>query len=72
MNKKILCEEISCENMMVGSHDVESLYPSMKTKKAGELARDRITESSMKFEGVDYRWAVIYLTLTIHVQPRKD
>ena len=41
------------------------MYPSVDTKKAAKICRDRVIDSKMEIEGVDYRWATIYLKLTM-------
>ena len=50
---------------MVGSLDVTSLYTSIDTKIAGRLCRDRVKNSEMRIQGIDYKWALIYLKLTM-------
>ena len=50
---------------MVGSLDIESLYPSIKTKDAARICKEKIQSSSVEFQGVDYKWALTYLTLTM-------
>ena len=49
---------------MVGSLDVEALYPSINVKRAGEICRDKVNESKLKMEGIDYRWGLVYIALT--------
>ena len=51
--------------MMVGSLDVENLYGSIDNKTAGEIVRKRFLKSSLEVEGIDYRWCMIYLKLTM-------
>ena len=51
--------------MVIGSLEVQSLYPSVDTKKAAKICRDRVIASEIKMEGIDYRWATIYLRLTM-------
>ena len=65
INEKINRGEVLPESMVVGSLDVEALYPSIKTMEAGRIARDCIQKSSLKLEGIDYRWALVYLALTM-------
>ena len=64
-NKKIVNGDICPNKLMVGSLDVTSLYTSISTKVAGVICKDRILNSKVSFEGVDYTWAVIYLKLTM-------
>ena len=72
LNAKIRKKEINSERMMVGSLDVEALYPSIDVRQAGEICRDRILNSELKQEGIDYRWALIYLALTATPVERVD
>ena len=65
INKKIQSNEISPRNQVVGSLDVESLYPSIDTKSAGIICRDRVKNSRATVEGVDYHWALKYLAVTM-------
>ena len=57
--------EVNTENVIVGSMDIEALYPSLDTKRAGEVVRDRILAFQLKFDGIDWRWALVYLALTM-------
>ena len=57
LNKKIREKKIGSSKMMVGSLDVEALYPSIDVRKAGEICGDRILETELKQDGIDYRWA---------------
>ena len=50
---------------MTGSLDVESLYPSIDTKEAARICKERVINSPLTFDGVDYQWAVLYLTYTM-------
>ena len=51
--------------MVLGSLDVQALYPSISTKAAGTIVRDRFFNSEAKFDGVDYVWVLKYLALTM-------
>ena len=64
LNGKIRAGEVDSGHMMTGSLDVEALYPSIDVKKAGEICRDKVLESELNLEGIDYRWALVYLALT--------
>ena len=65
LNSKIREGSIDSTNMMVGSLDVESLYGSIDTKVAAKIVKIRYMMSEMKIEGVDWRWVLIYLKLTM-------
>ena len=62
LNRRIEQGEISPKNLTIGSLDVESLYPSIDTKKAAEICRDRIMKSPLEIEGVDFKWTGLYLS----------
>ena len=53
---------------MIGSLDVENLYGSMDTNIAADIIRNRVVNSNVKFESIDWRWALIYLAHTL--QPK--
>ena len=65
LNKRIQEGEISPRNLIVGSLDVESLYPSVDTREAARICRDRVLNSPLSIEGIDYKWAGIYLATSI-------
>ena len=65
VNKDIHDGKISPDKLMVGSLDVQSLYPSIDTKAAGKICRDKVIKSSTNFEGIDYKSAAVYLSLTM-------
>ena len=82
LNKDIHDNKIDSKNLMVGSLDVEALYPSINTKTAGRICKDKVMKSSAIFEGIDYKSAIVYLKLTMspseivdskiqHLLPRK-
>ena len=61
INKEIREGRIESKDLVVGSLDVTALYASIDTRKAVKLTRDRAIMSSCTWEGVDIRWALIYL-----------
>ena len=65
LNEKIKKGEIAPKDLMVGSLDVESLYPSIDTKVAAKVCRDRVKNSKLSFLGIDYQWALLYLSVTM-------
>ena len=65
VNKKITDGEINSDELSIGSLDVENLYGSIDTKTACNVIREKIINSPLKFEKIDWRWAVIYLALTL-------
>ena len=65
LNARIRQGEIKSDDLMIGSLDVAALYPSIDTKQAAKICRDKVRESTLDIQGVDYRQAMIYLKLTI-------
>ena len=65
MNHRIRKGEIDSENLTIGSLDVAALYPSIDTKQASRICRDRLMASEMKIEGLNYTQALVYLKLTM-------
>ena len=72
LNTQIREGSIEDTSLMIGSLDVEALYPSIDARKAGQIVRDRITESDLKVDGVDWRWVLIYLGLTMTPHDKVD
>ena len=64
-NTKIRKGLIDGENLIIGSLDVENLYGSVNTKVACNVIREKVMNSPLKFEGIDWRWASVYCTLTL-------
>ena len=44
---------------------MQGSYPSVDSKMTAKVCRDRVMTSKLDIEGVDYRWATIYLKLTM-------
>ena len=65
LNKMIRDGEIDSQNLIIGSLDVSNLYGSIDVKKATQLVRQRALETKCTWEGIDLRWALIYLALTL-------
>ena len=72
LNSKIEKGEIKPRNLTIGSLDVKSLYTSINTKVAGIKAKERILKAKAKFEGIDYKWALKYLALTMTPSEKID
>ena len=64
-NSQIRNGEVEAEKLTIGSLDVSALYPSINTKHASRIVRDRVIEADLKFEGINYKSALIYLKLTM-------
>ena len=65
LNQQIREGLVDDQRIMIASLDVSALYPSIDTKLAAELVREEITGSGIKFDGIDWRWGLIYLALTM-------
>ena len=72
LNQDIKAGRVKAPNLMVGSLDVEALYPSTDIHKAAQVLKNRIKKSPMNVSNVDYRWGLIYLALTIQPDKRKN
>ena len=55
VNRSIQEGRISPRNLMVGSLDFCTLYPSINTRIAGKICRDRVGRSNIKFKGINYK-----------------
>ena len=64
-NTQIRQGEVDGDRVMIGSLDVEALYPSIDVNLAAKMTGNLVRESAIKFEGIDWRWALIYLVLTM-------
>ena len=42
---------------------MSNLYESVNTKLAGQIAKQTVMDSELKFEGVVYQWGAVYLAL---------
>ena len=49
------------KNVIIGSLDVEALYPSLDIEKCSEVIRKRLEESELKFEGLKWKEIALYL-----------
>ena len=47
---------------VVISKDVEKLYPSITTERAGELVYNEVQITSMSFNNINYKWALRYIS----------
>ena len=64
-NELIKDGKINSEDLVIGSLDVENLYGSINVNKASEVVRERALRTNLKVENMDWRWALIYLALTL-------
>ena len=65
------CEECGppaeLEDMCLLGLDVVALFPSMSAKKTGEVVRNRLRRSEMKFSGFDWRRGAVYIVMNKHL-----
>ena len=52
-NELIRTGQVDGEGLTLGSLDVEALYPSIDTKLAAKIIKERILETQLRFEGID-------------------
>ena len=57
--------KLSQEEIMVASLDVVSLYPSLDIPFVAKLVAHYIIKSGLNFQGIDWKWAAIYLALSL-------
>ena len=52
---------------MVGSLDVEALYPSIDQKGGPRLVSEEVLKSNLNFENINYHLAAVYLGSTMTI-----
>ena len=52
------------EGLCIGSLDVVSLYPSLDIPKCAKICREQILKSDPNFDGIDLKWATMYVAMT--------
>ena len=57
----IVLERDKVKDLMLGSLDIEELYPSIDQKEGPKLVSEEVRKSNLKFENVDYHLAAVYL-----------
>ena len=72
LNQKIASGQLEPANLMIGSLDVKALYTSIDQKVAGIKVKERILSSKAKYLGVDYKWALKYLALSMTPSEKVD
>ena len=51
--------------MVIGSMDVEALYPSIEIEKTAVILREMMEEADIKHENIEYETAVKYVAINI-------
>ena len=59
-------QEKDLKNCIIGSFDVEALYPSIDVDFAVEKCLELIMENNIKFKGIDFDEVGLYLALTVN------
>ena len=60
---QILNQNLNQEDLFVRSLGAEALYPSLNIDKTAKLIGKLIEEAGLKWEGVDFRLASIYVAM---------
>ena len=63
MAGKIRDDNLEMDDLFIGSLDVEALYPSLEINQCSKLCGEMVSESGLKFEGVDWVWVAKYVAL---------
>ena len=61
----VILEKEKVQEIMLGSLDVEALYPSIDQREGPRLVSEEIRKSKLKFENIDYQLAAVYLGSTL-------
>ena len=59
------CEELD-DTCLIGC-DVVALFPSLTSRRTGEIIRERVRKSKLNFEGFDYEQGLRYIVLNKHL-----
>ena len=51
------------KDIFVGSLDVKALYPSLEIEKTSKICAERVRNSGLKVDGIDWIWATKYIAL---------
>ena len=49
----------------VASQDVEALYPALDIEETARICAERVQNSTLEFNGVDYVWALKYIAMNL-------
>ena len=49
----------------VASQDVEALYPALDIEETARICAERVQNSTLEFDGVDYVWALKYIAMNL-------
>ena len=72
LKKKVRRREVDQDQLVLSSLYVEALNPSIDTKLAAKIIKERVKKSDLVFNGIDWRWVVIYLALTMTPLAKAD
>ena len=65
LNEDFKARSQDMNEVMISSLDAKALYPSLNIRKSAKIVAERVTESGVKIEGVNYKWVGKYLALTM-------
>ena len=60
-----MLEKEGAREIMLGSLDVEALYPSIDQKEGPRIVAEEILKSKVKFHNINYHLAAVYLAVTL-------
>ena len=63
LNEILKNRETPRDGYFVGSLDVKALYPSLDTKECSKIAGRRVVRSGLRFDGMNWDWATVYVAL---------
>ena len=63
--ERIIQEGYDQEDLHIGSLDAEALYPILVFEKIAGLVASKTVDSGLKFEGVDWAWAIKFVALAL-------
>ena len=58
--------------MRIGSLDVVGLYLAIDLEEVGRIGRDKTISSNITISGLDYTWALVYLSVTMSPAEKVD
>ena len=54
---------VDADDLLVMSLDAEALYPSLQIQDVAKMCAERVANSNLEFQGVNWKWAAIYAAL---------
>ena len=69
MNKTL--EETETRDIMIGSMDMEALYPSIDQNEGAKIVARHVMQSNIQYEGLYIRKTALYLATVLNKKPGK-